>query len=223
MQWKPMEINPEMLTKVLGRLGVAPGWRFVDVLEFSEEALESVPGPVCALLLLFPLTAQHESYREKQIAELSGKESNPKVYFMKQTIGNSCGTVGLIHAVANNRDKLSFGEGSALEKFLLDTADLSPEQRAEHLESNKAIQAAHDGIADEGQCRVDDKVNYHFILLTHVDGNLYELDGRMPFPVHHGSTSENALLKDAAKICRQFTAREQGELRFSAVALSKSA
>lgn len=28
---------------------------------------------------------------------------------MKQTIGNSCGTIGLIHAVANNQDKLEFG------------------------------------------------------------------------------------------------------------------
>lgn len=31
------------------------------------------------------------------------------MYFMKQTIGNSCGTIGLIHAVANNQDKLEFG------------------------------------------------------------------------------------------------------------------
>nr|AWK91365.1 ubiquitin carboxyl-terminal hydrolase L1 [Andrias davidianus] len=222
MQWKAMEINPEMLTKVLGRLGVAPGWHFVDVLEFSEELLGSVPGPVCAVLLLFPLTPQHESFREEQVAELKGKESNPKVYFMKQTIGNSCGTVGLIHTVANNQDKLSFDEGSVLEKFLTETAGLSPEERAEHLELNKAIQEAHDAIAEEGHCRVDDKVNFHFILFTNVDGNLYELDGRMPFPVHHGSTSDASLLKDAAKICRQFTAREQGEVRFSAVALSKS-
>ncbi|XP_069057963.1 ubiquitin carboxyl-terminal hydrolase isozyme L1 [Pleurodeles waltl] len=207
---------------MLGRLGVAPGWRFVDVLEFSDEALESVPGPVCALLMLFPLTAQHESFREKQAAELSGKENHPKVYFMKQTIGNSCGTIGLIHAVANNREKLSFGEGSVLEKFLTETADLTPEEKAQQLELNKAIQAAHDGIAEEGQCQVDDKVNYHFILFTCVDDNLFELDGRMPFPIHHGATSDSALLKDAAKICRQFTAREQGELRFSAVALSKS-
>ncbi|XP_078534396.1 ubiquitin carboxyl-terminal hydrolase isozyme L1 isoform X1 [Lissotriton helveticus] len=218
---------------MLGRLGVAPGWHFVDVLEFSEETLESVPSPVCALLLLFPLTAQHESFREKQATDLSGKENHPKVYFMKQTVGNSCGTIGLIHAVANNRDKLTLGEGSVLEKFLTETTDLAPEEKAQHLEQNKAIQAAHDGIAEEGVCQVDDKVNYHFILFTCVDGNLFELgkvyenisfdpNGRMPFPIHHGATSDSALLKDAAKICRQFTAREQGELRFSAVALSKS-
>lgn len=31
------------------------------------------------------------------------------MYFIKQTIGNSCGTVGLLHAVANNKDKMEFG------------------------------------------------------------------------------------------------------------------
>ena len=56
------------------------------------------------------LNSQHENFRKKQIEELKGQEVSPKVYFMKQTIGNSCGTIGLIHAVANNRDKLEFGE-----------------------------------------------------------------------------------------------------------------
>lgn len=29
---------------------------------------------------------------------------------MKQTIGNACGTIGLIHAVANNQTHLEFGK-----------------------------------------------------------------------------------------------------------------
>lgn len=29
---------------------------------------------------------------------------------MKQTINNACGTIGLIHAIANNRDKMNFGK-----------------------------------------------------------------------------------------------------------------
>ncbi|XP_038625181.1 ubiquitin carboxyl-terminal hydrolase isozyme L1 [Tachyglossus aculeatus] len=224
MQLQPMEINPEMLNKVLSRLGVASGWRFVDVLGLEEEALGSVPAPACALLLLFPLTAQHESFRKKQIEELKAQQVSPKVYFMKQTVGNSCGTVGLIHAVANNQDKLGFDDGSVLKQFLSETAQLSPEDRAKCFEKNEAIQAAHDAIAQEGQCRVDEaKGTFHFILFNHVDGHLYELDGRMPFPVNHGSSSADSLLKGAAKICRQFTEREKGDVRFSAVALCKSA
>ncbi|CAK7295716.1 ubiquitin carboxyl-terminal hydrolase isozyme L1 [Vulpes vulpes] len=223
MQLKPMEINPEMLNKVLARLGVAGQWRFADVLGLEDEALGSVPAPACALLLLFPLTAQHENFRKKQIEELKGQEVSPKVYFMKQTIGNSCGTIGLIHAVANNQDKLEFEDGSVLKQFLSETEKLSPEDRAKCFEKNEAIQAAHDAVAQEGQCRVDDKVNFHFILFNNVDGHLYELDGRMPFPVNHGTSSEDSLLQDAAKVCREFTEREQGEVRFSAVALCKAA
>nr|XP_044985924.1 ubiquitin carboxyl-terminal hydrolase isozyme L1 isoform X1 [Jaculus jaculus] len=236
MQLKPMEINPEMLNKVLARLGVAGQWRFVDVLGLEEETLGSVPSPACALLLLFPLTAQHENFRKKQIEELKGQEVSSRVYFMKQTIGNSCGTIGLIHAVANNQDKLEFEDGSVLKQFLSETEKMSPEDRAKCFEKNEAIQAAHDAVAQEGQCRVnatntnprqaaqvDDKVNFHFILFNNVDGHLYELDGRMPFPVNHGSSSEDSLLQDAAKVCREFTEREQGEVRFSAVALCKAA
>ncbi|XP_075853873.1 ubiquitin carboxyl-terminal hydrolase isozyme L1 isoform X2 [Microcebus murinus] len=219
MQLKPMEINPE----VLARLGVAGQWRFADVLGLEEETLGSVPAPACALLLLFPLTAQHENFRKKQIEELKGQQVSPKVYFMKQTLGNSCGTIGLIHAVANNRDKLDFEDGSVLKQFLSETEKMSPEDRAKCFEKNEAIQAAHDAVAQEGQCLVDDKVNFHFILFNNVDGHLYELDGRMPFPVNHGASSEDHLLQDAAKVCREFTEREQGEVRFSAVALCKAA
>ncbi|CAK7310669.1 Ubiquitin carboxyl-terminal hydrolase isozyme L1 [Vulpes lagopus] len=107
--------------------------------------------------------------------------------------------------------------------FSSETEKLSPEDRAKCFEKNEAIQAAHDAVAQEGQCRVDDKVNFHFILFNNVDGHLYELDGRMPFPVNHGTSSEDSLLQDAAKVCREFTEREQGEVRFSAVALCKAA
>ncbi|XP_070612657.1 ubiquitin carboxyl-terminal hydrolase isozyme L1 isoform X2 [Erythrolamprus reginae] len=220
MAWQPMEINPE----ILSRLGVAPGWQFVDVLGLDEDILSAVPDPACALLLLFPLTAQHENFRKKQIDELKGQEVNSDVYFVKQTASNSCGTIGLIHAIANNQDKIRFDKGSALKEFLTATAGLSPDERAKRLENNKAIQEVHNAVAQEGQCRAeDDKVNFHFILFASVGGHLYELDGRMPFPVKHGPSSQATMLKASADICRQFTEREQGEVRFSAVALCKAA
>uniref|UniRef100_A0A8C5WIZ1 Ubiquitin carboxyl-terminal hydrolase n=1 Tax=Leptobrachium leishanense TaxID=445787 RepID=A0A8C5WIZ1_9ANUR len=200
-----MENNPEMLNEVFSQLGVSGDWKFEDVIGFEESSLSAVPKPVCALMLAFPLSEQHEAFREKQKAEIK-EEYNPKVYFLKQTIGNSCGMIGLIHAVANNRDKLTLAEKSALKEFLDESASLSPEERAKLLEENE----------------VQDDVSFHVILLTQVDGHLYELDGRMSVPVDHGPTSEDSLLKDAAGICRQFTEREKGEVRFSAVALCKS-
>ncbi|XP_041948346.1 ubiquitin carboxyl-terminal hydrolase isozyme L1 [Alosa sapidissima] len=218
MEWKPMEINPEMLNKVLSKLGVGSSWRFVDVLGLEDELLSSVPSPSCAVMLLFPLTQQHEAFREKQAVD---KASD--VYFLKQTVVNSCGTVGLLHAVANNQDKMEFDRDSAIKKFLEATASMSAADRAKALEKNKDIQTTHDEVAADGQCRIEEgKVNFHFITFVNVNGQLYELDGRMEGAVNHGATKDGSFIMDAAKVCRQFVEREKDEVRFSAVALCKA-
>lgn len=63
---------------------------------------------------------------------------------------------------------------------------LSPKDRGKCFKKNKAIQAACDGMAQEGQCLVDDKVNFCFILFNNMDGHIYELDRRIPLLVNHG-------------------------------------
>lgn len=212
-----MEINPEMLNKMLGKLGVGESWQFVDVLGLEGEPLSSVPTPCCAVMLLFPLTQQHESHRQQQAGQVGG---DSELYFLKQTVVNSCGTVALVHALGNNKDKMEFGCDSALKKFLDDTAKMSADERAKHLEKNQEIREAHDDIASQGQCRVEaDNVNFHFITFVNVKGHLYELDGRMDGPVKHGGTKDDSFIRDAAAVCRDFMKREEGEVRFSAVAL----
>ncbi|XP_048053605.1 ubiquitin carboxyl-terminal hydrolase isozyme L1 [Megalobrama amblycephala] len=218
MEWKPMEINPEMLNKVLSKLGVGSSWRFVDVLGLEDESLSGVPSPCCAMMLLFPLTQQHEEFRSKQ-----SFEDTKGVYFLKQTVVNSCGTVGLVHAVANNQDCIDFDNNSALKKFLEATSGMSAAERAKELEQNKDIQETHDAVANEGECRPEaDEVNFHFITFVNVNGQLYELDGRIDGPVGHGPTKPESFVMDAARVCREFTEREKGEVRFSAVALCKA-
>ncbi|XP_071374088.1 ubiquitin carboxyl-terminal hydrolase isozyme L1 [Centroberyx affinis] len=220
MEWAPMEINPEMLNKMMSKLGVGGSWRFVDVLGLEGESLSSVPTPCCALMLLFPLTQQHESFRQQQADKVSG---GSELYFLKQTVVNSCGTIALLHAVANNKSKVEFDTDSALKKFLDETADMASDDRAKHLEKNQAIKEAHDDAAAQGQCRPEaDKVNFHFIAFVNVNGQLYELDGRMDGPVKHGATKDDSFIKDAANVCRGFMEREKGEVRFSAVALCRS-
>jgi ubiquitin carboxyl-terminal hydrolase L3 len=34
---------------------------------------------------------------------------SPSVWYTKQTVGNACGTVGLLHTIANNTELLSIG------------------------------------------------------------------------------------------------------------------
>uniref|UniRef100_A0A3Q4AQU1 Ubiquitin carboxyl-terminal hydrolase n=1 Tax=Mola mola TaxID=94237 RepID=A0A3Q4AQU1_MOLML len=202
MEWTPMELNPELMRC----LGVSESWRFVDVVGLESEQLSAVPKPCCALMLLFPLTHKHESFRQQQADKVAG---GSEVYFLKQTAGNSCGTIALLHAVANNKSKMTFGEssGSILKKFLDETANMSPDGRTKHLDKNQA-----------------DKVNFHLIAFVNVNGQLYEFDGRMDGPVKHGATSDDIsfLSQDAAKVCRGFIEREQGEVRFSSVALCHS-
>lgn len=48
---------------------------------------------------------QHEQFRSTQSVDPC-----KDAYFLTQTVVNSCGTVGLLHAVANNQDKLAFGQ-----------------------------------------------------------------------------------------------------------------
>ncbi|XP_074485576.1 ubiquitin carboxyl-terminal hydrolase isozyme L1 [Sebastes fasciatus] len=205
---------------MMSKLGVGESWRFVDVLGLEGEQLSAVPKPCCALMLLFPLTQQHESFRKQQGDKVTG---GSEVYFLKQTAVNSCGTIALVHAVANNKSKLTFESDSALKKFLDETANMSADDRAKHLEKNKAIYEAHNEVAVQGQCRPEaDKVNFHFIAFVNENGKLYEFDGRMDGPVKHGATKDESFVMDASKVCRGFMEREQGEVRFSAVALCRS-
>lgn len=212
-----MEINPEMLNMLMKSLGVGESWRFVDVVGLEDEQLSAVPKPCCALMLLFPLTQQHESFRQQQTDKVVG---GSEVYFLKQTAGNSCGTIALLHAVANNKSKLTFASDSVLKKFLDETANMSADDRAKHLEKNQAIHEAHNEVASQGQCRPEaDKVNFHFTAFINANGELYEFDGRLNGPVKHGATKDESFITDAAKVCRGFMEREQGEVRFSSVAL----
>lgn len=209
----------------LKQLGLHPNWQFVDVYGMDPELLSMVPRPVCAVLLLFPITEKYEVFRteEEEKIKSQGQDVTSSVYFMKQTISNACGTIGLIHAIANNKDKMHFESGSTLKKFLEESVSMSPEERARYLENYDAIRVTHETSAHEGQTEApspDEKVDLHFIALVHVDGHLYELDGRKPFPINHGETSDETLLEDAIEVCKKFMERDPDELRFNAIALS---
>lgn len=226
-RWLPLEANPDVMNQFLRQLGLQASWQFGDVYGLDPELLSLVPRPVCAVLLLFPVTDKYESFRVEEEAKIKaqGQAVNPDVYFMRQTIGNACGTIGLIHAVANNQARLEFEPNSALKKFLMESKSLSPEDKAAFLEKDESIRVTHESSAQEGQTEapsLDEKVDLHFIAFVNVGGSLYELDGRKPFPIAHGKTTEESFLEDATKVCRRFMARDPDELRFTVVALSKA-
>lgn len=225
-RWVPLESNPEVMTKYLHKMGMSKGWQFVDVYGMDPDLLAMVPQPVSAVMLLFPISEgikATEDEQQKRI-EADGQTVNPDVYFMRQFVGNACGTIGVLHAVLNNQKDIPFESASTLEAFLQATKDMNAEDRGHHLETDKGISDAHKESAQEGQTEApsaDDKIQPHFIALVHNNGHLYELDGRKPFPINHGATSPDTLLQDAAKVCQEFMKLDPKELRFTVMALSK--
>ena len=97
--------------------GVPLDWELVDVYGLDPELLAFLPSPVVAMILLFPINDKYEAFRRQEEEEVkaNGQNVSPKVYFMKQTIGNACGTVALLHSIINNKDHIPIdGSGCTL-------------------------------------------------------------------------------------------------------------
>ncbi|KAJ8028827.1 Ubiquitin carboxyl-terminal hydrolase isozyme L3 [Holothuria leucospilota] len=206
------------------KLGMSKDWKFTDIFGLDPQSLEMIAQPVVALIVLFPISEKvlkADSERLEKI-EKDGQSVSPKVYFMKQTISNACGTIGLLHAVMNVQDEVSLEPENPLKEFAEKTKAMNPDERASFLEKDKSLSVAHEESAQEGQTEApsaDDKVDHHFIALIHKDGSIYEMDGRKPFPINHGTTTDSTFLSNAAQVCKAFVERDPGELRFTIVAL----
>eukprot|EP01052_Picozoa_sp_SAG31_P017048 SAG31_NODE_1151_length_9643_cov_15.981978_8_plen_359_part_00 len=54
--WLPLESNPQILGNYLNKIGFSLGYSFHDVVSFEDFAVDMVPTPVHAVLMLFPIT-----------------------------------------------------------------------------------------------------------------------------------------------------------------------
>eukprot|EP00349_Pseudokeronopsis_sp_Brazil_P007379 CAMPEP_0202964712 /NCGR_PEP_ID=MMETSP1396-20130829/8812_1 /ASSEMBLY_ACC=CAM_ASM_000872 /TAXON_ID= /ORGANISM="Pseudokeronopsis sp., Strain Brazil" /LENGTH=234 /DNA_ID=CAMNT_0049687039 /DNA_START=54 /DNA_END=758 /DNA_ORIENTATION=+ len=223
--WFPLESNPDVMNSYMERLGFnSERYNFVDVLSTEDWALDMVPKPALAVLMLFPLTPVEEDHRrsESERIRTEGQHVSPDVFYMKQTIGNACGTIGLLHAVGNARQHASnlLMPDSHLERLINSTNQLEPEQIAEHLENDQTLEAVHTDAATQGQTEVVEDIDNHFVCFVHVGGHIYELDGRKEFPINHGNSSPETFLSDAVRVVQQFMSRQPEEPRFTMVALA---
>lgn len=226
MSLLPLESNPDVLNKFLQKLGVSEKWNLVDVFGLDSESLAWVPRPVASVILLFPTSDMHQVFSEKQINEIKekGQTLSSDLYYVKQIVSNACGTVALIHSIANNCDKITISDGP-FKKLLEESRNMTPLERGELLQkSADSILNAHRELANEGQTTANpnDEVNHHFVAFIHKDGYLYEMDGRKEFPINHGSTTPENLLEDAAKVCRQYMEREADNHNFTVMALTST-
>ncbi|KAF9932402.1 Ubiquitin carboxyl-terminal hydrolase isozyme L3 [Linnemannia zychae] len=226
IRWLPLESNPEVIDKYVRDLGVPAPWRYVDVMGLDEELLAFVPQPVHAVILLFPCTPKYEEFvkEEGQRIDKEGQTVSPNIVFYPQTISNACGTMGVLHSIANNwahGGLIQPKEGSVIKKFLDKTINLSPAERAKALEEDTSLASVHEHYASTGQTATPDladNVDLHFVCLVERDGHLYELDGNKPYPINHGPSSKESFLKDAINVAKKFVERDPENLNFSVIA-----
>ncbi|XP_022679699.1 ubiquitin carboxyl-terminal hydrolase 3 isoform X1 [Setaria italica] len=219
-RWLPLEANPDVMNQFMWGLGVPEDVGFCDVYGLDDEILAMVPQPVLAVILLYPQDRIKESQASITSPVETKQEPNKKVYFTRQTIGNACGTVGIIHALGNAGSRIKLGEGSYFKRFYKRTADMDPVQRAAFLEEDQEMEDAHSVAVSAGDTEAKDGVIEHYVCFSCVDGELYELDGGTSGPIPHGPSSPDTLLQDAAKVIKARVALYSESNNFNVMALS---
>ncbi|EAZ31529.1 ubiquitin carboxyl-terminal hydrolase 3 isoform X1 [Oryza sativa Japonica Group] len=219
-RWLPLEANPEVMNQFMRGLGVPAEAGFCDVYGLDDEMLAMVPQPVLAVILLYPQDRKKESVASPS-STVESKKLSKNVYFTKQTIGNACGTVGIIHAIGNALSRIKLVEGSYFDRFYKQTADMDPAQRASFLEEDEEMEKAHSVAVSAGDTEAKDGVIEHYVCFSCVDDEIFELDGGNSQPISHGPSSPDSLLQDAAKVIKARIAQYPGSLNFNVMALSK--
>lgn len=236
--WLPLESNPEMFTSFCRRIGNLPQeWNFVDVLSFDDQALQWIPRPVAAVILLFPCTDTIYAARAAQKKKLSLASLTPaakSAFHVMQvaSFGNACGSIAAVHALANNRDNFLTNGDGPLAQFTKSTAHLTTAQeRGNVLVSSSDIhglsdQSASDHIVAQTACpeNGDTYLGHHYCCFVNLDGCIVELDGTKVCPVDHGPIpSDSDLLQEAGRVVRQEWMRiEPNRIDFSLMALAKT-
>jgi ubiquitin carboxyl-terminal hydrolase L3 len=93
------------MNSLVHKLGLSPTLGFQDVFSIDDpDLLAFVPRPAYALLLIFPVSETYEKFRRQEDApkkDYDGAGAGEPVVWYKQTIGNACGLIGLLHGVSN--------------------------------------------------------------------------------------------------------------------------
>ena len=93
------------MTSLVHKLGLSSGLSWHDVYSLDDPSLLAfVPRPAHALLLVFPTSAAYEKARyeeDKPLSGYCGTGPEEEVLWFRQTIGNACGLMGLLHAACN--------------------------------------------------------------------------------------------------------------------------
>lgn len=195
------ENNPEVMNKLKKVLGLSDELEFYDVWSLDDpELLAHIPRPALALLVIIPL---NKAWADERKAEDAGKEDytgegdgEPVIWF-KQTIGNACGSIGVLHSVINGPASKYILPGSDFEKLRRDAIPLKMADRAQMLYDSQPFEDAHSAVANLGDTtppspKTGHHVGHHFVSFVKADdGNLWELEGSRKGPINRGALADN--------------------------------
>lgn len=227
-----------MFNSLCHGLGLSDKIAFHDVYSIDDpDLLSFVPRPAFALLLVFPVSNTYEQFRmheDHDKSEYDGSGPEEDVIWYKQTIGNACGLIGLLHGVSNGQARSFIAPDSSLAELLKQVIPLKPVARADMLYESQALEMAHQTAAAGGDTAApsaEDNVDLHYVCFVKSTktNRLWELDGRRKGPLERGQLSpdEDVLSEKALDLgVRTFLKREieggGGDMRFSLIALSES-
>jgi ubiquitin carboxyl-terminal hydrolase L3 len=233
-----LENNPEVMNHLARALGLDGSLSFYDIYSLTDpDLLAFIPRPVYALLVIIPLTPTwHETRQaeDKGKSEYEGKGEDEPVIWFKQTIGNACGSIGLVHSLLNTEASKHIRPNSVLDNIRKDALPKPIWERAKVLEDSDEFEELHADAAKLGDTAApieigEDHSGQHFVSFVKAkDGHLWELEGGRMGPLDRGALKDDEDVLSPAALAKglgrmmEIESKKGGDLRFSAIALAKN-
>ncbi|WRT66368.1 uncharacterized protein IL334_003323 [Kwoniella shivajii] len=231
-KWVPLEASPDVFNAWSEPLGLPETLTFQDLFSLDKEFLQFIPQPHRAVLLLFPSRGKLHDEREREEKDgegsWKGQEEGEGVWWIKQTIPNACGSIGLLHALLNlpSSGPDASNPDSQLMKFKKESLPLSPLDRAKLLDTSEFFSTAHTSASQSGQSAIpeDLDVDTHFIAFIEAvndkgEKRIVELDGGRNGPFDRGQ-SVNFLEDVATVVQEKYFDRAEGDTNFNMIVLA---
>eukprot|EP01125_Pyxidicula_operculata_P021534 TRINITY_DN8330_c0_g1_i1.p1 TRINITY_DN8330_c0_g1~~TRINITY_DN8330_c0_g1_i1.p1 ORF type:complete len:224 (-),score=61.69 TRINITY_DN8330_c0_g1_i1:152-823(-) len=217
-KWPAIESNPDVLNSFASSLGLdTTKWSFCDVMGLDEELLSFLPQPTLALIFLFPSAAK------TPVDE--SKKQNTELFYLQQVdqLQDACGTIAMIHALANNRERVGLTSG-VLADYLEKAKTLSFHDKGVALATDSKIAELHKSFSQEGATRSVEVggTDHHFVCFTQIGDYVVEIDGCKPHAVFHEKVGERGFLSVAAETIKKEYMKDPSIIDFSITALASA-
>ncbi|MES1904634.1 MAG: ubiquitinyl hydrolase 1 [Paramarteilia canceri] len=182
--------DPEVFQQFATALGASNiGFGFVLKFEengiFPPEDIKTVPIAVITCSPVVPV---------QTLPEDKHYETND-LFFTKQEISNTCGSIAILHALLNNPLHIKFQNNSFLDNFKNEVKGKMPSEIGKILANKEEFLKLHNIGSEFGESSIKDSEENHFVCYVLNSGKIVSLDGRTekPFIIAENSSEINFL------------------------------